>query len=100
MNEWLNLILLSLVCYRIASLISLDEGPFEIFHRLRVVSGAYDYGQNGKAGSPLGRGIACPYCVGLWIALPLALYADLSLWWLWWLAIAGMQAFLQSISND
>jgi len=99
MSEWLNLVLLSLVCYRLARLIAIDEGPFEIFHLLRTISGAYDYGKNGKAITSLGRGISCPFCIGLWVALPLAFYANLSSWWLWWLAIAGLQSFLQGVSN-
>jgi len=47
----------------------------------------------------LGRLITCPYCLGAWIALPLAIYANMSLWWLWWLAIAGLQAFLQGLTG-
>lgn len=99
MTDWFNLALLSLACYRLARLISRDEGPFNIFHQLRTISGAYDYGANGKAKTSLGRGISCPFCIGLWIALPLAMYAKKSLWGIWWLAIAGLQSFLQGVSD-
>ncbi len=100
MNEWRNLVLRSLVCYRLARLVAIDEGPFRIFYWVRVWAGAYDYDLQGQAETTLGRGISCPFCIGLWLAFPLALYTDLSLWWVKWLAIAGFQAFLQSVSND
>ena len=99
MDDWLNLTLAVLACYRLAQLIAFDEGSFGMFHRLRVITGAYDYDEQGQPQSALGRLITCPYCLGMWIALPLALYVDLPLWWLWWLSIAGGQAFLQGLTN-
>lgn len=100
MDDWLKLVLVTLACYRLAQLIAFDEGPLGIFHKLRIATGAYNYDKQGQPQSTLGRLITCPYCLGMWIALPLALYADLDLWWLWWLAIAGGQTFLQGLTND
>lgn len=102
MLDWLELIVLILVCYRLSRLIAIDEGPFSIFLKLRVKLGAYDYGNNGQAQSNLGRGINCPHCIGLWIALPLALIASGIQWHtlLYWFAIAGGQSFLWSLTSD
>lgn len=99
MQDWLKLVFLVLVCYRLADLLAYDEGPFSVFKRLRVWLGAYDYGPNGEAQTILGRFVSCPYCLGVWIALPLAIWASLDYWWLWWFAIAGGQSFLQSMGN-
>lgn len=101
MFNWFSFILLSFVCYRLAQLFTLDEGPFGIFHRLRVKVGAYDLGDNSKAITGLGRAFNCPYCFGIWIALPLAFIATGVSWYTltWWLAIAGLQAFLQGLTN-
>jgi hypothetical protein len=100
-NNWLDFILLTFVCYRLAQLFALDEGPFSVFHKLRVVTGAYDYDDSGRAKTGLGRAMTCPYCLGIWIALLLSLHA-IGIHWsilVWWLAIAGGQAFLQGISK-
>lgn len=95
------LVFLSLACYRVAGLIAFDEGPLRIFWRLRVVLGAYDYGPNGRPQSVAGRFIRCPYCVGAWVALGLAFVGGPLSWetLLWWGAIAGGQALLQSFEG-
>lgn len=102
MPDWFNLLLLTLACYRLAQLVAVDEGPFGIFFGLRDRLGAYDFRPDGQAKTNIGRGISCPYCVGIWFALPLAvakvgLSVDAILWGL---AIAGGQAFLWSLRND
>lgn len=101
MSELFNLLLLSLVCYRLAQLLAYDDGPFDVFLRLRAYLGGYTRNEQGRIGSAWGRLVTCPYCLGLWIALPLALYASGTQWYTlaWWLGIAGLQAFLQSLSK-
>jgi hypothetical protein len=99
----LMLFIVTLVVYRLARLIAIDEGPFLLpnkagsgfFLFLRTKLGAYDNGENGLPKTGIGRGISCPHCVGLWVALPLAFIVDIS--WLtplYWLAIAGAQSVL------
>lgn len=98
MTTALLYVLAVLAVYRLAYLIALEEGPAEIFVRLRTALGAYDYGENGEPTTNLGRGISCPLCVGMWVAL---LIAPLVLWpspWgvmlLTWLGLAGGQMLL------
>lgn len=104
-QEVFNFILLSFVCYRVARLFAIDEGPtFWLFKRgifltLRVACGVYDYGENGEAETALGRAMGCPYCLGIWLALPLSLYATGTHWYIAWFAIAGGQAFLQGLTK-
>lgn len=95
----LEFLLLVLICYRLSLLIAKEEGPFGIFQKLRVIAGAYDYGANGLPSSNLGRGISCPLCVGVWIALLLSFYYG-QFFYVYWLAIAGGQAFLIGLRND
>jgi len=96
-----TLLLSILACYRIARLIAEDEGPFGLFHKIRLRLGAYDYGPDGKAKTSIGRGIACVHCVGVWVAIPLAFYASDIQWYtiVWWLAIAGGSSFLWSLRD-
>lgn len=94
-------ILLSLLVYRLARLIAIDDGPFDVILKFRAALGAYDYGPNGLAKTSLGRGITCPYCVGVWLALFVAIAAYP---WpemlVYWLALAGAQSFLQSLGRQ
>lgn len=96
-----NLLLDILATYRLARLISLEEGPGDLLVELRSKLGAYDYSADGRPITSLGRGISCPLCVGVYIAalmlllrgVPCAHYFKL------WLAIAGGQSILQKVSE-
>jgi hypothetical protein len=93
-------ILLALATYRLARLIAIDDGPFDLLLKLRSLWGAYDYGENGTAKTSLGRGLTCPHCVGFWLAG----FAAVSVYgWpeliIYWLALAGAQSFLQEMSR-
>ena len=95
-----ELVVASLACYRVAQLLVFDEGPFCLFDRLRIRAGCYDYGEDSKPQTGLGRFLSCPYCVGLWIAIPLTLILfpeTITDFIVGWLAIAGGQAFLETI---
>ena len=64
MNEmkfyWLVLGVLAV--WRITSLVSLEDGPADVFSRLRDAVGD----------SMIGKGLSCFYCSSLWIAAPVA----------------------------
>ena len=89
MTLTLRLILAALAVYRIGQLIAIDDGPGDVFKRLRAhfVTGS------------MGGLLHCPYCVGVWAAVACAV---LALWpsgigdvVLVILGIAGAAAFLQ-----
>lgn len=96
-----NFLIYSLVCYRITQLISREDGPFDVFHKLRLLAGSYDYGSNGRIRTWYGRLIKCPYCLGFWVAIPLAISLNGVNWQtvLIWIAMAGMQSLLQGVSD-
>lgn len=89
-------VLAVLVCFRLAQLIALDDGPLDVCFRFRVWSATKN--------AQLSKLVSCPYCIGFWFAfaltftltcpdLPIPIYArDLVLNGI---AIAGGQAFLQ-----
>lgn len=87
--------------YRLSRLLTIDEGPASMFLKLRTRLGAYDYDVRGQAETSIGRGISCPHCVGIYMAIVL--------WVLWRvervrpaiqiLGLAGAQSFLQAIGN-
>lgn len=104
MTKSIRLLLAVFATYRLASLVGSEEGPFSIFERLRAKAGAYDYGENGKAQSALGRGISCPLCVGLYVcaALMACVFIPTTLGdlFLAWTGVAGGQTFLENLTSD
>ncbi len=103
-NIW-TLIRCALAAYRLAQLFSIDDGPMRIFANLRQwarKSAAHEqirsHGRFGPRQS-LAEGLECPYCVGVWMAVFVALCAyvhnPITEVFLDVLAIAGGQALLQ-----
>lgn len=104
MNRALRILLAVFATYRLASMVSSEEGPFSIFDKLRASLGAYDYGKNGRPDTNLGRGISCPLCTGVYLSAALLLVVflpstigDLLLTWL---GVSGAQTFLENLTSD
>lgn len=97
------LIVAAFATFRLAELLCIDDGPGDVFFRLRVRLGVYDLVEIGDDRKPAtwhGRLFACPWCLGMWIALLLAVVFDRSvLLPVTWFAIAGGQALLQAIGG-
>jgi Protein of unknown function (DUF1360) len=89
MDFWTSFVLASLATWRIAHLLALEDGPFDLIVRMRSSLGDF------------GRVLDCFYCVSLWVAAPMALFAGLSgqSWWCVWLAVSGAAALLQRVSE-
>lgn len=86
----LDAILLALATYRVATDLAWEDGPVELYSRLR--SAVYTrFGDRHWAS----EGVSCPICLSFWIA-PLLLFVA----WPWlpwlvsWLAVAGAAALL------
>jgi len=92
----MRLALAALACYRLAQLVTIDNGPFMLLARLRAWAGTHE---NTVVREMIGGLVHCPFCLGLWLAAPLAVLA------LWPTAIgdvvlaigglAGVQAWMQ-----
>lgn len=94
-----KLLTLGLAVFRLARLITEDEGPFSMFLILRIKAGAYDYNEQGVAQTSLGRGIGCPFCVGMYAAGLLVLLNKFKLgkFFVNVLAVAGVQSLAQEL---
>ena len=126
MPDYLRFILAVFTLYRLARMLALDDGPFFIFKRVRywVKDKAYyeasaDAGISDKVESldhyiindrwfgkwhNLAEGITCPFCVGIWLSLPLF---ALLVWptqtgdmFLLLVGLSGAQAFLQTLDKE
>lgn len=88
-----------LACYRLAQLVPLDDGPLFVFKRLR------DWARARQATvwqRSLSEFVQCPYCQGVWYAGALALWihpGGIADWLVMTLAVAGGQAFLETLGN-
>ncbi len=94
-------VLAALVCFRLAELIAVDDGPGDVFMRLRIRAGSYDRDEQGRIKTGTGRLLACPYCLGIWWALAFAVWLDgiSAEMAVVWFALAGAQAFLETIGG-
>lgn len=73
-------VLISLAAWRCTSLISYERGPFDIFLAFRTAIGFQHDSQGHPDAWPstfFHQMIACPWCLGLWMAL--AMYGV----WVW-----------------
>ena len=81
--------------YRLTMLITYDYGPWDCFDRLRTWAGCYEYGADRRPEKMLGRLLACPYCVGVWMgafcALLLVTFHPAAYLFIAAMAIAGAQ---------
>ena len=80
-------ILASLAVYRLSRMITDEEGPFEVFTKVRGLAPTTTW---------IGRGLECILCVSVWIALPFALWIDWSGdWVLTWLALSAITVVIR-----
>lgn len=101
MDVLIRFILAAFACFRLAELLVVDDGPGDVCFKWRQTAGVYDLGQDDRPRRWHGRLFECPYCLGLWLALPLALWAvglspETSVMWL---AIAGAQSVLHKLAG-
>lgn len=114
MNKTVRIFLGIFAAYRLASMLSKDEGPYlglwkderqtGIFELLRIRLGVYDYGPDGLPETNLARGISCPLCTGVYLSLGMVLLAfapsKLGDIFLGWMGISGAQVFLENLTSD
>jgi hypothetical protein len=85
--EPITFVLAALAVYRLTRMLTDEEGPFEVFTKLRGLA---------KPDTWIGRGLECILCMSVWVALPVALWIDWSLnWWLTWLALSGVTVVIR-----
>ncbi len=95
MTDILEVIFVVLAVYRVALMVTTEDGPFGLFVQTRLE--ATNYAPN----TWVERGLHCPLCVGFWVSALGAVFitSDFPSWILAWLGIAGAQTFLTMISG-
>lgn len=90
MDQWLRCALGALAVWRVTHLLHAEDGPFDIFLRIRRIFG------EGFLGSILD----CFYCLSLWVAVPVAYFvaADWMERALAWLGLSGAAILLERIT--
>jgi len=88
----LRFALSALAVYRASLLLAREDGPFDVFRRLRSAA----------KGTAAGRLMACVNCVSIWVALPLAWFVANS--WVerivvWW-ALSGAAVLMDRATRD
>ena len=68
MSETLRVLLAAFAVYRLSALVAFDDGPGDVFLKLRGAAGAYQYGEDGRPARAVGRLVSCPHCLGVWFA--------------------------------
>lgn len=95
------LVLAVFAVYRLAQLLSVDDGPFALFERLRR---AFPGGAWGGLRWSIAEWLRCPFCQGLWwaagVALLLMFPSTVGDFVLLWLGLAGAQALLASFTVE
>lgn len=91
MPDWIWLAAGILASYRVARMLAVEEGPFALFERVRARLGGEEQA------TWLGRGVACPLCIGFYISFVMALLVpavSIQAFVLDWLAVAGGMTIL------
>jgi len=80
---WWRLLVAALATWRLAHLLVVEDGPFDLAARLRAQLRGGPFG--------LGRVLDCIHCTSLWLAAPLACFVttEPGQWWAVWLALSG-----------
>ncbi len=92
--NWMVLLLVVCGVYRVSRLATQEEGPWDVFTRVRAVVGQSSW---------VGRGFHCYMCVSFWLAGLAAVLLVLSgraAWvdlWLVWPGIAGAAVVLYQV---
>lgn len=119
MGELIRIVFSIFALYRLAGLISTEEGPYLPFlykdddqtgvfkwlrHKLGADDLAYDQYGNLKPRTNLGRGIICPLCTAAYLAVPIILLLQFPTvpgnLILAWLGVWGCQTFLENLTSD
>ncbi len=98
----IRLLLAVFATYRLSQLIAWDTGPDKVFYNLREAINELSSIHGGRWEN-VDEAVNCPYCLGMWFAgltLLLIKYpTKVGNYFLYWLGIAGMQAFLQGLTK-
>lgn len=97
---WIYLFIYGLACFRLAVLLSEDDGPWGMFRRLRSYLKKEAKSNTPLRRSELHKGVECIRCDSLWLAAPIAAYAyhHDTIQDLWWVAVVDITLCCMALS--
>ncbi len=89
---WIRFVLVTLASWRISHLLVVEDGPWEVFARLRRRLGA----------SAMGRLMDCFGCVSVWVTAPFSLFLSRTVpdVFFCWFALSGAAFLLERMSPE
>ncbi len=99
MKEWVAFTIAAFAVYRLARMLAVEEGPFDLFTKWRD----WVYSKTGNGW--VNDGVHCPLCIGFYLALIAGAILAYALQWNWltviplWFAIAGASTFLYKLEK-
>lgn len=105
---FIEIVIYALVSYRVSNVLAspYEEAPYELAKRHRLFWGKFAANRRNKPFGYTAHTIAqlfnCPHCMGVWVALVIALIAHWGEWSIMvvvWFAVAGLQSFMYLITN-
>lgn len=72
---WIHLFVYGLACFRLAIMLSEDDGPWGMFRKLRSALKREAKTNTTLRKSEVHKGVECVRCDSIWIATPIAIFA-------------------------
>lgn len=72
---WIHLFVYGLACYRLAIMLSEDDGPWGMFRKLRSALKREAKTNMTLRKTEVHKGVECVRCDSIWIATPIAIFA-------------------------
>lgn len=66
---FMDYLILALTVWRLTSLLVREDGPYEIFARLRVALGIVREEYGSYATTEIGKALSCFWCASVWVAI-------------------------------
>lgn len=85
----------SFAVYRVSRMLTEERGPWDLFLNFQI----WSHDRWGKDSWQF-HGFTCPLCEGFWISLLASLLVFGWDFWIWWLPISGLQAWLQKQERE
>ncbi len=91
MDNLIKLIICSAAIWRLAHLLSKEDGPFDIIYTIRKAAGAGFFGSL----------LDCFYCTSVWVALPFGIWQGNTIMEkiIYWWALSGIACLLEQATN-
>jgi hypothetical protein len=98
---WLRLIVAAIATWRLSNLFVHEDGPLDVFRKLRDVLGAYILGDDDQPLTTLGRLFSCVWCLSVWIGAALTAISFSALWVLALpFALSAAAIWIDEYAND